>query len=151
MDKGIYCLVFRNPACTTSVGALGKISFPGGFHIYIGSALGSGGLKRLDRHCHLARECNRRPTWHVDYILTDPRFELLFAVYALTEDRLECQLAGALGGPGIRHFGCSDCACTSHLLYRSHDPKDEIIAAFRTLKLHPVIKTIINPEVKGNI
>ena len=151
MDKGIYCLVFRNPACTTGIGALGKISFPGGFHIYIGSALGSGGLKRLDRHCHLARECNRRPTWHVDYILTDPRFELLFAVYALTEDRLECQLAGALGGSGIRYFGCSDCTCTSHLLYRSHDPKDEIIAACRTLKLHPAIKTIINPEVKGNI
>ncbi len=151
MDKGIYCLVFRNPACTTVIGALGALAFPAGFHIYIGSALGSGGLKRLDRHCRLACGENKRPKWHVDYILTDPRFSLVYAVSAPTTERLECRLAGTLGGAGVKGFGCSDCACTSHLLYRRHDPKGEIVAALGMLGLLPAIKTIITPDAKGNI
>jgi Uri superfamily endonuclease len=48
---------------------------------------------------------------------------------------------------GIPKFGCSDCSCTSHLLYRQGDPKQEIFAAFRELQLDPVIKTIINAQV----
>jgi len=151
MDKGIYCLVFRHPACTAVVGALGTLEFPAGFHIYIGSALGSGGLKRLERHCRLTSERNKRPKWHVDHILTDLRFELQYAVYASTEERLECQLVDALGGEGVRNFGCSDCACTSHFLYRRYDPREEIIAAFGMLGLLPVIKTMITQYVKGNI
>ena len=151
MDKGIYCLVFRNPACTTVIGALGALAFPAGFHIYIGSALGSGGLKRLDRHCRLACGENKRPKWHVDYILTYPRFLLVYAVFATTTERLECRLTGALGGAGVSGFGCSDCPCTSHLLYRRHDPKEEITNAFRSLNLHPAIKTMITQEVKDNI
>ena len=43
MDKGIYCLVFENPACAIGIGALGPVPFPAGWHIYVGSALGSGG------------------------------------------------------------------------------------------------------------
>lgn len=151
MDKGIYCLVFCHPACTIDVGALGTVAFPAGFHIYIGSALGSGGLKRLDRHCRLACGGNKRPKWHVDYILTDPRFSLVYAVSAPTTERLECRLADALGGDGVRNFGCSDCSCTSHLLYRHHDPKEEIVAAFGMLGLLPTIKTMITQYVKGNI
>lgn len=151
MDKGIYCLVFRNPACTASIGALGTISFAAGFHIYFGSALGSGGLKRLERHCRLASGKSKRLTWHVDYILTDPRFELRYAVYAPTKERLECRLVSALGGAGVRHFGCSDCTCTSHLLYCEDDPNGEIIAAFDRIGLVPAIKTIITPNAKGNI
>ncbi len=151
MDKGIYCIVFRNPACTAVVGALGTLEFPAGFHIYIGSALGSGGLKRLDRHCRLACGEIKRPKWHVDYILTDLRFPLVYVVSAQTTDHLECRLAGALGGAGVSGFGCSDCACSSHLLYRCQDPEEEILHAFRSLNLHPAIKTMITKEVKGNI
>jgi len=151
MDKGIYCLVFRNPACTAGIGALGSLAFPAGFHIYIGSALGSGGLKRLDRHCRLACGANKRPKWHVDYILTDSRFLLVYAISAPTTERLECRLAGTLGGAGVCGFGCSDCACISHFLYRRHDPQKEITKAFRSLDLHPAIKTMITQEVKGNI
>lgn len=151
MDKGIYCLVLHHPACATVVGALGTISFPGGFHIYIGSALGSGGLKRLDRHFRIACGKHKRPKWHVDYLLTDPRFSLVYAVYAPTTERLECQLACALGGEAVNGFGCSDCACTSHILYRDNDPKVEILNAFQSLNLHPSIKTMITPQVKGNI
>jgi len=151
MDKGIYCLVFRNPACTAGIGALGSISFGAGFHIFTGSALGCGGLKRLERHCRLACGENKHPKWHVDYILADPRFELRYAVYAPTEERLECRLAGALGGAGVRYFGCSDCTCMAHLLYREDDPEREIVLAFERTGLVPTIKTIITPHAKGNI
>ena len=147
MDKGIYCLVFQTPGCTIRVGALGALTFRARWYIYIGSALGSGGLLRLGRHISLAQLRDKQPKWHVDYLLTSPSFSLVYAVYAVTADRLECRLARELNEGGIPKFGCSDCSCTSHLFYRQGDPKQEILAAFRELQLDPVIKTIINPQV----
>ncbi|MFZ1126834.1 GIY-YIG nuclease family protein [Methanoregula sp.] len=153
MDKGIYCLVLKNPACTVSIGALGALHFEAGWHGYIGSALGPGGLARLERHLHLATRRDRHPTWHIDYLLTDPRFRPAYAASAPTEERLECRLAVALarGGTVVEKFGCSDCDCPSHLVYRSRDPKGEILAAFSSFGLSPRIKTIITPETKGNL
>jgi len=111
MDKGIYCLVFENPSCTVRVGALGEIAFRRGWHIYVGSALGSGGLARLERHVALSRNKDRRPKWHVDYLSASQSFCLRSSVSAMTEERLECRLAAALGGENIPGFGCSDCDC----------------------------------------
>ncbi|MDO9549638.1 MAG: GIY-YIG nuclease family protein [Methanoregula sp.] len=145
MDKGIYCLVFKNPGCRVRIGALGEIAFQPGWHCYIGSALGSGGLKRLERHISLAHTRDKRPKWHVDYLLTSPYFSLDFAVYAVTLDRMECPLAHKLGEGGIPRFGSSDCDCASHLFYRRQNPEEEIPAAFLTLGLQPVTKTIMSP------
>jgi len=151
MDKGIYCLAFENPGCVIRIGALGEISFRSGWHIYIGSALGSGGLKRLMRHISVAISHDRKPKWHVDYLLTSPFFSLDYTIHGVTDDRLECLLANILNDNGIPAFGCSDCSCPSHLLYRQGDPRQEIVSAFRKLHLDPIIKTIINPQVKDNI
>ena len=151
MDKGIYCLVFENPGCVVRVGAIGEVTFLSGWHIYIGSALGSGGLKRLTRHISIARNHDRRPKWHVDYLLTSSFFSLDYTVYGVTGNRLECRLANMLNENGVPAFGCSDCSCPSHLLYRQNNPKQEILAAFRKLRLDPIIKTIINPQVQVNI
>jgi Uri superfamily endonuclease len=147
MDKGIYCLIFENPGCVIRIGALGEIAFQSGWHIYIGSALGSGGLKRLIRHISIARNHDRKPKWHVDYLLTSSFFSLDYTVYGVTGDRLECRLANIMNESSVPAFGCSDCSCTSHLLYRQDDPKQEILAAFCELQLGPIIKTIINPQV----
>jgi len=133
------------------VGALGELAFQAGWHIYIGSALGSGGLCRLERHISLARLRNKRPKWHVDYLLTNPEFTLVYAISAGTKNRLECHLAHALGGNSVPGFGCSDCRCTSHLVYRYCDPEEEILATFRSLQLVPVTKTIMSPRVEGYI
>lgn len=149
MDKGIYCLVFRNPACMVRIGALGEIPFRAGFHIYVGSALGSGGLTRMERHIRLAEVRDRPQKWHVDYLLTDPGFLLSYAVYATTPDRLECPLVAEMGGEVVPGFGCSDCACTSHLMYRKHDPRKELVEAFRNIGLDPGIKRIMNRDVTG--
>lgn len=145
MDKGIYCLVFHNPACTVEVGALGELAFRKGWHIYVGSALGSGGLKRLGRHIALSQEKDKRPKWHVDYLLTSETFPLRYAASAVTSLRLECLIASALGGDSVPGFGCSDCTCPSHLLYRETDPAEEIREVFRYLRLRPVTKTLKNP------
>jgi len=151
MDKGIYCLIFHTSGCSIRIGALGTLTFRTGWHIYIGSALGSGGLNRLGRHISLAQLRDKEPKWHVDYLLTSPSFSLEYTVYAATADRLECWLARKLNGNCIPKFGCSDCSCPSHLLYRQIDPKQEILAAFQELQLEPIIKTIINSQVQHNI
>ena len=54
MEKGVYCLVLFHGSCTIRVGALGDLAFPGGWHVYTGSAQGPGGLKRVRRHIGLA-------------------------------------------------------------------------------------------------
>lgn len=146
MDKGIYCLVFKNPACTIMVGALGQVPFAAGWHIYVGSALGSGGLKRLTRHIALSQNRDKRPKWHVDWILKSPSFCLRSAVFATTEERLECRLAQALGGESIPRFGSSDCDCPSHLFHRRKKPVEEVQAAIRYLGLSACTKTLMNRE-----
>ena len=145
MDKGIYCLVFSNPGCTARIGALGEIAFRKGWHIYVGSALGSGGLVRLERHIALSRDKDKRPKWHVDYLSTDSRFVLRSAVHAVTEDRVECRLANALAGSVIPKFGSSDCDCPSHLFYRTRNPATGLERAFRSLGLESVTTIIKNP------
>ncbi len=146
MDKGIYGLVFKNPACTAGIGALGPVAFRRGWHVYIGSALGSGGLARLERHVSLSRAKNKKPKWHVDYLSASDCFTLRYTVHALTEDRLECRLAGELGEPSVPSFGCSDCCCPSHLFYRKSDPHDEIVSAFNRLGLVAVTTTIMSRD-----
>jgi len=144
MDKGIYCLVFKNPACTIPVGALGLVEFKAGWHIYAGSALGSGGLARLERHIALSRDKDKYPKWHVDWLSTNPLFSLRYTVHAVTGERLECRLATAIGGENIPGFGCSDCDCTSHLFYRHRNPVREVKAAFESLGLTVCTKTLMN-------
>jgi len=151
MDKGIYCLVFKNPACSVPIGALGPVTFRRGWHVYVGSALGSGGLARLSRHISLSREKDKRPKWHIDNLSCSDRFSLRYTVHALTTDRFECRLAETLGGPSVPAFGCSDCTCPSHLFFRPKNPHDEVVSAFKRLGLVAVTTTMMNRECSNGI
>ena len=135
MDKGIYCLVFNNPACTVRVGALGEIAFRRGWHIYVGSALGSGGLARLERHIALSRNKDKRPKWHVDYLSESQSFSLRYTRPCSDGRAAGVPACRSPWGENIPGFGCSDCDCTSHLFYRRRNPVKEIEAAFRSLGL----------------
>ncbi len=137
--KGVYCLIFKNQACKIEVGKKGEFSFNPGFHIYVGSALGSGGLKRVQRHINLSRNRDRNPRWHVDYLHLNPSFRLVSAVYAFTSARLECELASRIGGNSVSGFGCTDCKCSSHLFYRNKNPLSEITEAFKALGLFALV------------
>ena len=137
--KGVYCLIFENRACKLEVGKKGEFSFNAGFHIYVGSALGPGGLKRVKRHINLSRNRDRNPRWHVDYLHLNPAFRLVSAVYAFTSARLECVLASRIGGNLVPGFGCTDCECSSHLFYRNKSPLFEITEVFETLGLSALV------------
>jgi Uri superfamily endonuclease len=141
--KGIYCLCLKNSRTILSIGKLGERTFEEGWHLYIGSALGPGGLARAERHQRLAVTRDRRPTWHIDHLLLSDRFRLAAVVTAGTEAPLECALARALGGRSVTGFGSSDCHCPSHLFHRPSDPIDEVCMAILGLGLEPRIRRVI--------
>ena len=97
------------------VGRLGVLCFDG-WYVYVGSALGPGGLKRLQRHFDYADRRDAPIRWHVDALLGAGA--LRGAVVGVTDERMECRLANALGmglTPGFTGFGSSDCSCATHL------------------------------------
>jgi Uri superfamily endonuclease len=142
MEKGIYCLVLFNGPRNIRIGALGNLTFPGGWHVYTGSAQGPGGLKRVHRHIRLAASGKQTTRWHIDYLLGAEGFALISALCARTSLPLECELANAIGGVPVRGFGCSDCQCDSHLFYFETDPVNMIMDAMGSIGLDPVIATI---------
>jgi Uri superfamily endonuclease len=137
-EKGVYCLIFRNGNCVLDAGRLKNIEFSKGYHVYVGSALGTGGLKRLKRHVLLSLEKNKKPRWHVDYLSVSQEFELISVVYAITDEPFECELAGRLEyvfNNQIRGFGAGDCGCSSHLFYSKKRPVFMIKDAFTSTGL----------------
>jgi Uri superfamily endonuclease len=151
MEPGIYCLIFENPAAVLEVGRLGAVGFRSGYHVYVGSALGPGGLARVARHLRLGRNRDRRSHWHVDRLLLDSRFRLAAVVTGETGRRLECALARAIGGDIVAGFGATDCRCGSHLVFRPGDPVDEVAAAFRAIGLVPIVGRYKNDFEKAMV
>lgn len=141
-DKGVYCLIFRNKQCKLRVGSLEDVNFEPGYHIYVGSAQGTGGLKRLYRHVILSKEEGRKARWHVDYINLDEHFELVCTVHAVICDHVECLLAKDLQSEAVHGFGCSDCTCKSHLFHRCRNPVDEVAKVFRGHGLEPLVEKL---------
>jgi Uri superfamily endonuclease len=87
----------------------------------------------------------------VDRLLLDPRFRLVAVVAAVTDERLECALARAIGRETVAGFGATDCRCASHLAVRSRDPVDEIRAAFRANGLVPTVVGLKNDFEKAMV
>lgn len=114
-DGGTYVLVFSLPeSATIEVGALGEQQFPPGGYCYTGSALGTGGFSRIDRHRRVARGAHDVRHWHVDYFGGHPATELV-DVARIDGSDVECTVAQSLGTGPVRGFGASDCACDTHL------------------------------------
>jgi Uri superfamily endonuclease len=148
MNKGVYCLVLSTPGARVSVGALGDLSFQTGWYVYVGSALGPGGLSRASRHIKFTRSPGN-PRWHIDYLLASPAFTLRSVICAGTVERVECLLADALQGGEIPGFGCSDCSCASHLFYYEDDPVHAIREDCRSIGLLPFITTLNTSKVQS--
>jgi len=116
-DGGTYTLlVALFDAATVDVGALGTYTFDPGWYTYTGSALGSGGFARVERHRDLAAGDRDTRHWHVDYLLGLDDASLDTVVTSGGED-IECAVAAELSAATIPGFGCSDCGCDSHLHY----------------------------------
>jgi Uri superfamily endonuclease len=102
--------------------------FPAGWYVYVGSALGPGGLAA--RLCHHLAPM-RRPHWHIDHLRTvvGPVVEIW---YAVGPERRECDWATRLATrPGatrpIGGFGASDCRCPAHLFHFVERPRPGLI------------------------
>jgi len=112
---GTYTLLLTLPrAVDIEVGALGTHRFPAGAYAYTGSALGSGGFARVDRHRRVARGDHDVRHWHVDYLTGHAATELVDVVTSSGVDA-ECAIARRLPDGPVEGFGASDCGCRSHL------------------------------------
>lgn len=123
--QGTYLLILRleTTLFELPVGRLGALDFPAGYYLYVGSALGAGGLDaRLARH---ARRLKERRHWHIDYLRE--HCDMLEAWSVACHERLEYAWVGALSAlPELRMiapgFGASDSPCVSHLFFSAARP-----------------------------
>ncbi|VVB89757.1 Uncharacterised protein [uncultured archaeon] len=125
--KGVYVLILRlHKETVIRVGKLGKFSFKEGYYAYVGSALGTGGFKRVTRHFDVASGKNATRKWHIDYLL--PHSEVVRALLIPTDESIECSTARAVGEfcTGIEDFGCSDCSCHAHLFFSGTDLSESV-------------------------
>lgn len=138
VEPGTYALLLRlDKQERITVGKLGTFDFPAGYYLYVGSALGPGGLQaRLARHRRSSESSSQssysqtrnKLHWHIDYLLQRARLVEVWSV--ASEERLECrwsEVARGLSGAQVpvRGFGSSDCVCPAHLIYFSSRPSRE--------------------------
>ena len=126
--SGTYAIIFRCSGDETIVvGRLGTRKFRSGYYIYVGSALGPGGVRaRVLRH-HRGETVQH---WHIDYL--KDRMSFIEAWYSHDCKRREHLWASVMSGLNFsqpwKGFGSSDCGCFSHLFYATARPR---LSAFR--------------------
>lgn len=121
---GTYALLLLSErAEAMAIGLLGNLRLQPGYYVYVGSALGPGGLRaRLAHHTRPAE----RPRWHIDYLRAFANLEQVWFCY--DRSRREHSWARRIGSePGasvpIAGFGASDCDCDSHLFFFEQRPR----------------------------
>jgi Uri superfamily endonuclease len=115
---GAYALLLRSSHWRrVQIGQLGTLDLRPGYYLYIGSALGPGGLRARLAH-HLGKPA--RPHWHLDYLVPHTRPAAVWCCYDVI--RREHEWAAAVSGLPftsipLPRFGASDCRCPSHLFF----------------------------------
>jgi Uri superfamily endonuclease len=117
-SKGTYAfLLHLRHTCRVRVGRLGTYDLAAGYYLYVGSALGPGGVPaRVARHMCSSAKLH----WHIDYLR--PLCEVVETRACHGYSRLECTWAAEVptrhqASIPIPGFGSSDCRCLSHLFY----------------------------------
>ena len=115
---GTYVLVpWSRSTDLVQIGRLGALQLRSGSYVYVGSALGSGGVRaRLDHHLELSR----RPHWHIDYLRAHTRVEdILYRLDTQCLEHVWAERIGLTDGASVPlvGFGSIDCGCESHLLF----------------------------------
>ena len=112
---------------TIQIGRLGPLTLNGveEVFLYVGSALGPGGVAARCRHHHRIAS---RPHWHLDALR--PYCDLIGVWVTYGQERLEHRWAQALSAlPGARwplpRFGASDCRCPAHLIALPEPPSQD--------------------------
>jgi sugar fermentation stimulation protein A len=145
-DRGAYLLILKvTHDMTTPVGVKRSIFFKKGYYIYAGSAQ-KNLTQRIERH----KRQRKKLFWHIDYLTKVSEFRA--ALPLRTVNDLECQLAHALKDIAegeIAHFGASDCSCTSHLFFMSHDPL--LSSTFHQFLQYYRMERLISSDLKKGI
>ncbi|WP_135826212.1 GIY-YIG nuclease family protein [Halorussus ruber] len=119
MAKGTYTLLIElaDPA-TVEFGAAGERDLSSGWYAYTGSAFGTGGFSRVERHRELAAGERDARHWHVDYLLGHPASRVVEVVKSADED-VECEVGREIAevAESVGGLGASDCDCDSHLKF----------------------------------
>lgn len=127
-DPGTYVVLLCMEGSTTvNAGALGSLRCEPGWYLYVGSAMGPGGLKaRIGRHLEKDKKCR----WHVDYLRMNARVAGVW--FARGKRKRECFWAArlySLAGSSVpfRGFGASDCRCPAHLYRFDKRPSPSVL------------------------
>lgn len=119
---GAYVFVMHcGRAFSARIGALGELQFSPGYYCYVGSA--RKGLRA--RVCRHLRRGGKRRHWHIDYLR--PRVRGVGAVVWCGTEAHECtlsRLVAKAADSSVSGFGCSDCACGSHLHFTRRHPAE---------------------------
>ena len=114
--KGTYALI----ACAArtrrlEIGNLGAHEITPGYYVYVGSALGSGGVRgRLGHHLRPAES----PHWHIDYLRKKTTVVAVwFRYHGKSLEHAWAKRFAAMPWALVPMvgFGSSDCDCESHL------------------------------------
>ncbi len=113
-----YALIL---SCSTDfgiqIGRLGTMRLQPGYYVYLGSALGAGGLRaRIAHH----QKLSPRPHWHIDYLRTHTQIHCIWFSYdARRREHQWARVVQTMRGAKIPllGFGASDCDCRSHLYF----------------------------------
>ena len=137
-EPGTYALLFRaEEEQTVEVGALGSMTVQPGQYVYVGSALGPGGVQaRVRRHARGDGALH----WHVDYLRAATVLDRVWWTH--DDTRRECDWAAALRNRPdttvpLSGFGASDCDCPAHLV-RTEDASAALPNALAVETAEPV-------------
>ncbi|MHA1440967.1 MAG: GIY-YIG nuclease family protein [Candidatus Heimdallarchaeota archaeon] len=143
--KGTYVLIiFNTEKNTIRIGSLGDIAFSNSYYIYIGSALGPGGLgSRLWRHFRKDKKIH----WHIDYFLMAESSKIIGAGELESDEKIECEIAQKIQNSyaedeliPVKKFGSSDCKCKTHLFKLKEKDTKKFFKIIKKLRFKIVTK-----------
>ena len=146
-EPGTYALVLSSSSQKIiCIGKFGKLKIQKGYYIYVGSALGPGGLKaRIKYHNRLST----KPHWHIDYL--KPFVEIKEVWYSYDTHRNEHNWSTIFitlpdAFIPLKGFGSSDYKCRTHLFYFNKKPSLKKFYCFlrKIFPNHKPIKSINN-------
>ena len=123
-QPGSYALLLRaDRRRTVRIGRLGQLAVQPGCYVYVGSALGPGGVRaRVGHHVHITQ----RPHWHIDYLRRAAALRHVWYSYdSVRREHAWADIFAHLPDASIPlpGFGASDCACLTHLYFFPRQPR----------------------------
>jgi len=113
--RGSYCLIIEiiEPGFI-AIGKRGRLFFPRGEYVYVGSALGCL-EKRVERHCRRTK----KKFWHIDYLTCHKQVRIKAVYIKEATVKEECRIAQRMAAWAtvIEGFGAGDCQCPGHLFF----------------------------------